>query len=159
MTNDTTRSAGDKVTSDYAKLRDVLDHAYNQAARGKGKARHANDKEFSRQPILEIGRMVGTGYATGQIMKKAQEAHTMAARGEHEAAIAELLGVIVYAASAVILIKELADDARNSSAITLPRTSMTPSPAVVSAMEEAVRNATLADGRANSLRPLAPVRE
>ena len=46
-----------------------------------------------------------------------------------------------------------------SSAITLPRTTMTPSSAVVSAMEEAVRNATISEGRANSLRPLAPVRE
>ena len=131
MTNDTTRSAGDKVSTDYAKLRDILDHAYNQAARGKGKIRHANDKEFSRQPILEIGRMVGTGYATGQIMKKAQEAHTMAARSEHEAAIAELLGVIVYAASAVILIKEQADA---SSAITLPRASTTALQAVSTAV-------------------------
>jgi hypothetical protein len=121
MTNDTTRSLGDKVSTDYAKLKDVLDHAYNQAARGKGKARHANDKPFDRQPILEIGRMVGTGYATGQIMKKAQEAHGMVARGEHEAAVAELLGVIVYAASAVVLVKELSDEARASSAITLPR--------------------------------------
>lgn len=134
MTNDTTRSAGDKVSTDYAKLKDILDHAYNQAARGKGKIRHANDKEFSRQPILEIGRMVGTGYATGQIMKKAQEAHTMAARGEHEAAIAELLGVIVYAASAVILIKELSDEARSSSAITLPRVSATALHAVSTAI-------------------------
>lgn len=91
----------------YIKLRNVLDRAYEQSAYGKGKARHANDRPFDRQPILEIGRMVGPGFALGQVMKKAQEAGGMAGRSSFEAAQAELLGVIVYAAAAHILLDEL----------------------------------------------------
>lgn len=97
------------VSPAYVKLRSVLDKAYEQSAHGKGKERHANDKPFDRQPILEIGRMVGPGFALGQVMKKAQEASGMAGRSSFEAAQAELLGVIVYAAAAHILLDELAD--------------------------------------------------
>lgn len=92
----------------YAILRGILDEAYDQSARGKGHDRHANGRYFDQQPIMEIGRMVGPGFATGQVMKKAQEATTMAARGEADAAVRELLGVIVYAASAVALVREKA---------------------------------------------------
>lgn len=90
----------------YERLAGILQEAHDQAARGKGKARHANGKPFPRQPIMEIARMVGPGYPLGQIMKKAQEARSMAVRGEHDAARAELLGIINYAAAAVLLIEE-----------------------------------------------------
>ena len=92
--------------TDYSKLRAVLDAAFEQSSAGKGKERHANGRPFDRQPILEISRMVGTGYATGQVMKKCQEAHAMAARGEHDRAIAEMLGAIVYSAAAAVLMAE-----------------------------------------------------
>lgn len=100
------KTGGRGQSGDYAALRSVLDEAFLQSAEGKGNARHANDKPFDKQPILEIGRMVGPGFAAGQIMKKAQEAIGMAARGETEAAANELLGAIVYAASAVVLVRE-----------------------------------------------------
>lgn len=100
------KTGGRRQSGDYAALRSVLDEAFLQSAEGKGNARHANDKPFGKQPILEIGRMVGPGFAAGQIMKKAQEAIGMAARGETEAAANELLGAIVYAASAVVLVRE-----------------------------------------------------
>ncbi len=90
----------------YEPLRATLELAYDQSARGKGKTRHANARAFDQQPIMEIGRMVGPGYQTGQIMKKAQEATTMASRGQYTTALAELLGVIVYAAAAHITIAE-----------------------------------------------------
>lgn len=90
----------------YALLEAILENAYEQAAFGKGKDRHANGKPFDRQPIMEIARMVGVGYQTGQAMKKCQEATSMAARGEQEAAISELLGAINYCAAAVLLIRE-----------------------------------------------------
>lgn len=90
----------------YEPLISVLNDALKQAAEGKGKERHANNKPFDRQPIAEIGRMVGVGYNLGQAMKKAQEAKGMTDRGEDERAIAELLGVINYAASAVMLLRE-----------------------------------------------------
>lgn len=89
-----------------AALRAVLDLAYEQSATGKGKERHANGKPFLRQPILEIARMVGVGGHTYQICKKAQEATSMANRGELSRAKAELLDVIVYAAAAHILLSE-----------------------------------------------------
>lgn len=94
------------MSNDYRKLRTVLDKAYEQAAYGKGKERHANGKPFDRQPIAEIGRMVGIGYNAGQAMKKTQEAVGMANRSETDAAIRELYGVIVYAASCVMLLQE-----------------------------------------------------
>lgn len=97
-----------QFTSDtnYSPLRSVLDEAYRQASEGKGRERHANGKPFDRQPILEISRMVGLGYPTGQAQKKAQEAVGMFNRGKKDAAVAELLGAINYLAAAVILIKE-----------------------------------------------------
>lgn len=95
-----------KLLSDYSKLRDILDRAYEQAASGKGKERHANGKPFDKQPISEIGRMVGTGYNLGQAMKKAQEAQGMANRNDKDKAAHELLGAINYIASAIMLIEE-----------------------------------------------------
>ena len=93
----------------YQPLKDVLKAAYAQAAAGKGRDRHANGKPFLEQPIMEIGRMVGMGYQTGQAMKKAQEAGGMVQRGQNDAARAELLGAINYLASAYILIGEIAE--------------------------------------------------
>jgi hypothetical protein len=90
----------------YEPLAEVLRDAYDQSAKGKGKERHANGKPFLMQPIMSIGRMVGPGYPLGQAMKKAQEAGGMYARGNTPAATAELLGVIVYTAAAINLMKE-----------------------------------------------------
>lgn len=90
----------------YDALAGVLQDAYDQAATGKGRHRHANGKPFDRQPIMEIGRMVGIGYPAGQAQKKAQEAAGMFRRGEGDAAVAELLGAINYLAAAVMLIRE-----------------------------------------------------
>ena len=92
----------------YQPLIDVLQSALEQAAFGKGKERHAGEKPFIRQPIMEIGRMVGMGYQTGQAMKKIQEAHTLLnleGKGP-DAAILELLGAINYCAAAIIAIQE-----------------------------------------------------
>lgn len=90
----------------YTALATALRAAYDQAASGKGKERHANDKAFDQQPIMEIARMVGPGYQIGQAMKKGQESMGMAARGETERARAELLGAINYMAAAWLLIGE-----------------------------------------------------
>ena len=96
-------------TDPYAPLRRVLDAAYDQAANGKGKERHANDKPFTNQPIMEIARMVGPGYQLGQAMKKSQEAGGMIHRGQPDRAKAELLGAINYLAACVMLIDEAAE--------------------------------------------------
>jgi hypothetical protein len=88
-------------------LKAVLDEAFRQSAEGKGAERHGRGVPFNRQPILEIQRMVGPGFAMGQAAKKASEAAGMVARGDREAACRELLGTIVYAAAAIIAIREL----------------------------------------------------
>jgi hypothetical protein len=88
----------------YDPLRHVLQLAFDQAAKGKGKERHATDKPFLEQPIMEIARMVGPGYQLGQAMKKAQEA----SRLPNERARAELLGAINYLAAAYLLLEERA---------------------------------------------------
>ena len=96
---------------DYAALAAALHAAFAQASAGKGRERHANGKPFDTQPIMEIGRMVGPGYQTGQAMKKAQEAMGMLARNEHDRARAELLGAINYLAAAWLLVGEMQVDA------------------------------------------------
>ena len=92
----------------YEPLARVLALAYDQSAKGKGKERHANARPFDKQPIMEIGRMLGS-VCDGemyQIIKKVQEASNMVARGNAPAAKAELLGAIVYSAAAYLLIEE-----------------------------------------------------
>ena len=93
------------VAKGYEPLGGILDAALHQAQAGKGKERHANGKPFLQQPIMEIGRMVGPGYATGQAMKKAQESARLPTR---EAQVRELLGAINYLAAAALLIEEQA---------------------------------------------------
>lgn len=88
--------------SGYEPLADILDAALMQAADGKGSERHGNGLPFADQPMMQITRMVGLGFPLGQVMKKAQEAHGMASRGQTDAARRELLGVINYAAGAVL---------------------------------------------------------
>lgn len=96
-----------KVNAPYASLRAILDEAYEQAATGKGHERHSGGKAFTKQPILEIARMLSgiDGHAY-QIMKKAQEAARMERNGAKDSAIRELYGIINYAAAAVLLIRE-----------------------------------------------------
>jgi len=91
----------------YGDLRDVLDEAFIQAAEGKGAERHANGRPFRHQPIMEVGRIVGPGFAAGQVMKKTGEAVGMVKRQELGAAERELMGAIVYAAAAILLIREM----------------------------------------------------
>lgn len=91
----------------YEELSRVLHQAYRQSANGKGRERHGNGRPFDQQPIMNIARMTGIGGHTYQISKKAQEAGNMIPRGQHDAAIAEFYGVIVYAAAAVLLTEEL----------------------------------------------------
>lgn len=91
------------LDQDYVELKRVLKEAYNQAASGKGKERHACDKPFVNQPILEIARMVGDGYLLGQAMKKTQESQRLPTT---QAKVKELLGAINYLAAAVIYHQE-----------------------------------------------------
>ncbi len=101
-----TRKTGKE--DNYAVLRSILDDAFNHAATGKGKERHARDLPFDKQPMLETTRMVGPGFPLGQAMKKAQEAAGMIGRGQYDAAEAECLGAINYLAGAILWMLEMA---------------------------------------------------
>lgn len=88
----------DDVVIGYEDLQRILKLAYDQAARGKGKERHADNRGFNDQPIMLIQEMVGPGFALGQACKKVQES----VRLPWNMAQNELLGAIVYIASAYI---------------------------------------------------------
>lgn len=90
----------------YEDLTRILNEALEQATSGKGKERHAGGKPFDKQPIMEIARMTGLAYQTGQAMKKIQESHTLLEIKGKEAAINELRGAIIYLAAAIKTIEE-----------------------------------------------------
>lgn len=85
----------------YEKLADVLQRAFDQAARGKGKDRHANGEPFDEQVMQDGARRFGTGALLFQAFKKSEESQRL----PHDRAIAELLGGIVYLAGAVIALE------------------------------------------------------
>jgi hypothetical protein len=97
----------------YTTLRTILDAAFNHAAIGKGKERHARDLPFDKQPMLETTRLVGPGFPLGQAIKKAGEAAGMIERDEYDAAIAECLGAINYLAGAVAWVREQKNEKGN----------------------------------------------
>lgn len=105
------RQAGPDINPtdpNFATLAGILQAAHDQAANGKGRNRYGEGKPFLNQPIMDIARMLGgiDGHSF-QIMKKAQEAARMVRREQYDAAVHELLGVINYAAAAVLRIREL----------------------------------------------------
>jgi hypothetical protein len=83
----------------YESLARVLARAYQQAARGKGAERHAQDGEpFDAQVMQDMARRFGVGSLLGQAFKKSEESQRLA----KEPAVRELLGAINYLAGAVI---------------------------------------------------------
>ena len=99
-------SEADRTEAMYAPLKRVLMTAYNHAAVGKGRERHANGGDFLNQDIMAIARAHGIGFQTGQAEKKVRESHGMIAREDFRSAKAELLGAINYLAAAYLLIEE-----------------------------------------------------
>lgn len=103
----------------YEKLAEVLQRAFDQAANGKGKDRHASDGvAFHDQPMSSINRTLGSidGFLY-QANKKALEAKRL----PPGRAQAELLGAINYLAGAVIALDSWA-------AGTLPQPQTEPQP-------------------------------
>lgn len=82
----------------YETLAAVLVRAYDQAAYGKGKERHANDEPFDKQVMQTGAHRFGTGALLFQAFKKSEESQRL----PQDRAIAELLGAINYLAGAVI---------------------------------------------------------
>jgi len=90
-------NVGNSLISNYSSLKEILNRAYKQAADGKGKERHANNKNFKDQPIIRIQELVGTGFVLGQAVKKIEESQRM----DKNRASIELLGAIVYLGAAI----------------------------------------------------------
>lgn len=82
----------------YESLAAVLQRAFNQAAHGKGKERHAQGEPFNQQVMQDMARRFGVGALLGQAFKKSEESQRL----PHDRAVNELLGAIVYLAGAVI---------------------------------------------------------
>lgn len=83
----------------YEQLADVLRRAFDQAARGKGKDRHAIDLPFHEQPMQTISGLVGNSDGLlYQAMKKTQESKRLPLAHS----VAERLGAIVYLAGSII---------------------------------------------------------
>lgn len=97
----------------YNSLGNVLDDAYEQSSRGKGKIRHANDNKFEDQVICVVGRLLKDhpfGAHAYQVIKKTIEAGRLYKIKGPEAAYQEVLGAINYASAMGILIKEGEDE-------------------------------------------------
>jgi len=92
----------EETIKNYDVLLKVLIEAFNQAAYGKGKERHASNDSYDKQPCCSIARKVGLGFPLGQAMKKIEES----IRLETEHGIAELFGAINYIAAAIIVLRE-----------------------------------------------------
>lgn len=95
----------------YEPLADVLTRAFEQAAFGKGKERHAQGEPFVEQVMQQGADRFGVGALLFQAFKKSEESQRL----PHDRAIAELLGSIVYLAGAVVALerkrqKETAND-------------------------------------------------
>lgn len=89
----------------YEKLVEVLGAAHHQAAMGKGKERHANEKPFEQQRMLSIARTMKDPAASlaYQVSKKVTEGLQF---DDPARTVVELLGAINYLAGMVILIQE-----------------------------------------------------
>lgn len=95
----------------YESLSGVLAAAYNQAAYGKGKERHAAPGEpFEKQVMQQGADRFGVGALLFQAFKKSEESQRL----PHDRAVAELLGAIVYLAGAVIAMERQQDAAKEN---------------------------------------------
>lgn len=86
------------VVVGYEPLFEVLCEALEQAQSGKGAQRHGSGLPFDSQPMQKLIDLYGNGFALGQAAKKMQESQRM----QHEPAVRELLGAIVYIAGVII---------------------------------------------------------
>ena len=103
---DKPRRLSDILDGDYDSLRAVLLAAFDQASNGKGRERHSDGEPFEQQICCQITRRHGLAFATGQAAKKLDEVHRLLRDKGPNAAIAECLGAINYAAAAVIVLQE-----------------------------------------------------
>ena len=84
----------------YQSLGNILLEAYDQAANGKGKERHADGQKFEEQPIIVLEKL----YQSGVLFQAAKKMHE-SQRLEKDAAIRELLGAMNYLAARIIYLR------------------------------------------------------
>jgi hypothetical protein len=85
---------------DYTSLAEVLQAAYEQAAHGKGKERHARGNPFDKQHMQTISQLLGSDRGMAfQAIKKLTEGLDMENPDARER---ELLGAVVYIAGIVV---------------------------------------------------------
>lgn len=97
-----------RIPHGYELLFSILREAFQQAAEGKGKERHAGGLPWKDQPILSMARLLKSPAGPAQqVIKKTQEACvSMRNRNDYKAAKAEMLGAIVYAAAVYRFLEE-----------------------------------------------------
>lgn len=99
---------------EYVALVNVLRAAYEQAAEGKGKERHAVENQpFEQQTMCEITRRVMGSPVSPmlyQAVKKCYESPRLSLTKARE----ELLGAIDYIAAGVILLEEIIAAEKNN---------------------------------------------
>lgn len=99
----------------YEQLESILNEALEQAAAGKGKERHANERAFEDQPMQLISKLLDDNHGLAfQAIKKVQES----LRLPDDRAIRELLGAINYIAGMIIFLRETAKSTPNADELT-----------------------------------------
>ena len=85
-------------------FRSILMEAAEQVVSGKGEERHGAGADLYDQPWLHIAQAVGTGFLSGQAIKKVMEAASMSQRGRFTGAQfeREMLGAIAYLTFAIM---------------------------------------------------------
>lgn len=102
-----TATSSEAVTSTHASLERVFALAVEQSQSGKGADRHGNGQSFDDQPIFTLNRPLGTNHgALFQVLKKTTESAKLASTGRVDMAKNELLGAMVYAAAAYLMLEE-----------------------------------------------------
>jgi hypothetical protein len=92
----------------YEKLYDVFMDAMYRASCGKGKERHVSgDEPFEEQFILRGARTFGIAALRFQIAKKNEEVGNII---DYQAKINEFLDIAVYAAAAIIRLREVIEE-------------------------------------------------
>ena len=95
------------MNNQYDSLRDVFMMAVNEAISGKGGQRHGTSDKFENQQLCSFMREAGLSPAMYQIQKKARELLRFKGKNRKERVRRELLGIIIYAAAAVIVNEEV----------------------------------------------------
>ncbi len=100
----------DTEDPNYVALARILKLAYDQAATGKGKERHAHEGQlFQNQAIMTLQHELGSNhFSIGQACKKSLESVRLPPAGAKR----EILGAIVYLAAAYLKIE--ADESKSS---------------------------------------------